>query len=88
MRLILEEYGPEIDHIQGNTNIEADVLSIFPIDGNQKTTQYSNYKKEIKSEVNNIKNSPEGIFHISLKLIDQYQWKDPIQWLNIINIYI
>ena len=46
-RLILEEYGPKIEYIQGNKNIVADALSIFNIDGNQETTQESTYNKEI-----------------------------------------
>ena len=39
LRLILEEYGPEIEYIQGNNNIVADKLSRFPINENQETTQ-------------------------------------------------
>ena len=31
------------------------------------------------SEINNTKKLPEGIFPINLKLIDQYQQKDPSQ---------
>ena len=37
-RLILEEYGTDIEYIQGSKNIVANVLSIFPINGNQWTT--------------------------------------------------
>ena len=34
-RLILEEYGPDIEYIQGNNNTVADELSIFLINWNQ-----------------------------------------------------
>ena len=36
---ILEEYGMEIEYIQGKKNIVSDALSRFPINGNQNTTQ-------------------------------------------------
>ena len=44
-RLILEEYGAYIEHIQGEKNMAPDALSRFPINGIQKTTQESTYKK-------------------------------------------
>ena len=44
-RLVLEEYSPDIQHIQGGKNIVADALSIFPININQKTTHESTLKK-------------------------------------------
>ena len=43
--LILEDYGPDKENIKGGNNILADALSIFPINGNQDTTQESTYKK-------------------------------------------
>ena len=42
-RLILEEYGPDIEYIQGNTNIVADAIYRFTTNGNQETThEYTN----------------------------------------------
>ena len=43
-RLVLENYGPDIEYIQGTKNIVTDELSILPIDGNQETTHESTYK--------------------------------------------
>ena len=56
----------------------ADALSIFPMNGNQETTQESTYEKEIVSEIKNIEELPEIIVPISLQLFYQYQLKDPI----------
>ena len=36
-RLILEEYGPDIDYILGEKNIAAYALSGLPNNGNQET---------------------------------------------------
>ena len=44
-RLILEEYGSDIEYIQGDENIVADSLSGFTINGNQETTHDYTYKK-------------------------------------------
>ena len=53
-------------------------LSIFPLNGNQETTQKYTYKKEIMSETNDTEEITDGNFLINLKLIYQYQNKDPI----------
>ena len=53
--------------------IVADALSRLALNGDQETTQKSTYKKEIVSEINDIKLIPEGNFPINLKLITQYQ---------------
>ena len=37
-RLILEEYGPDIEYIPGEKKIVADVLSRLSKNGNQETT--------------------------------------------------
>ena len=43
-RLILEEYGPEIEYIQRSKNIVAGVLSILSVNADQDTTHDSTYK--------------------------------------------
>ena len=43
--LILEYYGPEIEYRKVDKNIVTDALSVFPINGNQDTTQESTYKE-------------------------------------------
>ena len=53
--IILEDYGIDIEYIQGTKNIVIDVLSIFPIIGNQESTYESTYKKEAVSEINDTK---------------------------------
>ena len=58
-------------------NTVTDAISRFPISWNQDTTQEFTYNKEKLSEINEIKELPEGIFPINLKLIDQYQRKYP-----------
>ena len=54
-RLILEEYGTDIEYIKGEKNISTGGLSRIPSNSNQETTQKSTYKKEIVSEINDIK---------------------------------
>ena len=46
---------------------------MIPLNGNQETTQNSTYQREIMSEINDIKELPEGTFPINLKLIQKYQ---------------
>ena len=55
----------------------AGILSMFPINWNQDITQESTYDREFMPEITDIRELPEGIFHINLKLIDPYQWKYP-----------
>ena len=43
-RLIIEEYDPDIEYIQGDKNIVVGALSIFPINRDQETTQEFTYK--------------------------------------------
>ena len=71
LRLILEEYVPDIEYIKGLKNIVADGLSIIPLNYNQETTQKSTYKQEIVLEINDIKEIPEGISPINLRLIQK-----------------
>ena len=42
--LLLEEYSPEIEYIQGNKNILADAISRLLINWYQQTTEESTYK--------------------------------------------
>ena len=48
-RLILEEYGPDIEYVKGAKNVVIYSLSRIPLNGNQETTQNFTYKKEIVS---------------------------------------
>ena len=50
-RLILEEYGPDIEYIKGEKNIVADALSRFTLIGNQETTQKFTDQKLIFSKI-------------------------------------
>ena len=77
LRLILEEYGPDIEYIKGENNIVACGISIIPFNVNQETTQKYTYQKEIVSEINDIEELPEGIFTINIKLIQKYQRQEP-----------
>ena len=43
---ILEEYGPEVEYIQGKNNIMGDALSKIPNNGNKNSTQESNENME------------------------------------------
>ena len=53
--LVLEEYGTYIEYIQDHKNIVEYALSGFPINRNQDTTKDPTYKKEVMSEINDIK---------------------------------
>ena len=53
-RLILEEYGPNIEYIKGDKNIVANGLSIIYLNRNEETTQKYTYQQEIVPEINNI----------------------------------
>ena len=75
--IILEEYGPAIEHIWGKKNKTTYELSRYPINENKENTQELTYGKENMSEINDTKGLPEYNFRISLKLIDQYQQKYP-----------
>ena len=68
-RPIIEEYVPYQEYIKVEKNIVAERLSRIPLNGNQETTQKSTHQQEIVSEINDIKEIPEGNFSISLKFI-------------------
>ena len=44
-RLILEDYGPDIEYIKVEKNIVADGLSRITLNGNQETTHKSTYQQ-------------------------------------------
>ena len=46
-RLILEEFGPDIEYIKGEENIVSDAISRFTLNGNQETTHQPTNQKEI-----------------------------------------
>ena len=58
-------------------NIVADGLSRIPLNGNGDTTKKSTHQKEKVLAINDIKEIPEGIFPINLKLIQLYQQLEP-----------
>ena len=45
-RLILEEYGLDIEYIKGEKSIVTDRLSMIILNGNQENTQKSTYQQE------------------------------------------
>ena len=55
-RLIIEEYGTDIEYVKFEKNIAADGLSKTPLNGHEETKQKSTYQQEIMSEINCIKN--------------------------------
>ena len=55
----------------------ADEPTRFPNNGNQETTQESQYITYIMLRINDINKLPEGIFPVKLKIINQYQQKYP-----------
>ena len=64
-RIILEEYGPDIEYIKSDKNIVSDSLSRIPLNGNKYITQKSTDLKEILSEINDIEELTEGTFTIN-----------------------
>ena len=54
-----------------------DELSRLPRNGNQNTTNKSNYTMKTVSEINKIDKLSQGTFHITFKTIDQNQNKHP-----------
>ena len=77
-RLILEEYGMDVEYISGKKNIAADVLSRLPNKVNQETTHDSTYTTEKMLELYDIEELSEGTFPLLFKRIDCYQREDPI----------
>ena len=55
-RLVLEDYGPCIQYIQGNKNIVSYSLSRLPIHGDQDTKQKSTYKIKLCQKLITSKN--------------------------------
>ena len=53
-KLILEEYGPDIEYIPGEKDIAADTLSRLPSNRNQETTHDSTYLTEKMLELYDI----------------------------------
>ena len=54
-RLILKDYGPDIEYIKGEKKILAYTLSRSPLNRDHDTTKKSTYTKEIVSEINDTK---------------------------------
>ena len=54
-----------IQNISKVRKIVADTLSMLTLNGNEETTHTSTYQNKTVSDINNIKELPEGIFPIS-----------------------
>ena len=67
---ILAEYGPDIEFIPGEKNIDADAQSRLPNIRNQETTHESTYTRETMSKLHDTKELPEVKFPLSFKLVD------------------
>ena len=50
-RLVLEQYGTDIEYIWGDKNIVTYALSVFPINVNQDATHESTNKNGVVSEI-------------------------------------
>ena len=48
-RLILEDYGPDIEYIKGEKNIGYDALSRITLNRNEDTTYKFTYQREVLS---------------------------------------
>ena len=59
-RLIIEEYGTDIEYIKNEKNIVTDGLSRIPLNKNQETAQKSTYQQKIVSQINDTEEIPEG----------------------------
>jgi hypothetical protein len=67
-RLIVEEYGPEINYIQGSKNVVVDALSHLPI--LERTSNEANLLECFSTEPS------DDIFPVDFALIAQYQQSD------------
>ena len=76
-RLILEEYGPDIEYIKGEKNVAIDALSKLPNNGNQDTTHEEMYTTETMLEIYDIEELPEGTFPLSFNFVVHYNQEDP-----------
>ena len=74
---LLQDYSHRLIISKVSKGLEARMLELLSINGNQETTQEPTYKKELVSEINDTEGLPEGIFSI-IKLVEQYQQIDPI----------
>ena len=77
-RLILEEYGLDIQYIPGVKTISVDALSQLPNNGNQENTHESTYTTETMPELYDIEELPGDMFPLSFKLVYRYQREDPL----------
>ena len=66
-RLLIEEYGPELIYIPGNTNLVADCLSRHEVDDHKLDGSHENFALD-KSDLN--------AYPLSYKLIMKYQQND------------
>ena len=72
-RLILKEYGTEIQYIPGATNIVAHSMSRLPSKEQPKYTHKFNYIMEALLEIYNVEELPNGVSPLKFATIDHYQ---------------
>ena len=77
-RLILEDYGPEIQYIHRAINILADAMERFPSNGQTKSTHDSNYIRDKFLEMYGIEELPNGTFLLKFTNINNYQQEYPV----------
>jgi hypothetical protein len=75
-RLILEEFGPDIQYVRGEDNIVADVISRLPTaneDQNEPNTEVQGLKSEILSEMEVHVLEDDIAFPLDLSLVQRTQ---------------
>ena len=93
-RLLIEEYGPDIQHLPGEHNIVADALSRLDINPAKLLNELSfshcaavdesNYKADELADLYTVDKLPDNLYPLKYSVIDKYQQKDP-KLLNKLN---
>ena len=87
-RLLLEEYGPDIQHLPGKHNIVADALSRLDINpakllnelrfSHAMSIDESDYEIDELAHLYTVDKLPDNLYPLNYSIIDKYQQKDPI----------
>ena len=75
-RLILEEFGPDIQYVRGEDNIVADAISRLPTaneDQNEPSTEARGLKSEMLSEMEVHVLEDDIVFPLDLSLVQRTQ---------------